>query len=110
MKAEWTPAGVRCPIVDRPSLAATSRRGPPMTFQYGGASFTRSFAAVSCAAIPENLLWPRASYPVCRFNNPGAITVSAGTRRVTFEPPIGRGATVTVRGGQVTCVVGELGL
>src|SRR5690606_33821853 len=95
-----------CPVVDRPSSTAVSRRKDPATFEYGGARFTRSFAAVSCAALPEKLFWPQAAYPVCQFNNPGADTVSTGRRSVTFEPPVGRAATVTVRRGEITCVVG----
>jgi hypothetical protein len=105
-KAEWTVRGPACRIVDRPSRTAVSPRKPPITFRYHGVVFTRSFAAASCAPVAETPLWPRETYPVCQFNNPGAITVVAEGRRVVFEPPAGRHATVTVRHGEIRCVVG----
>jgi hypothetical protein len=101
---EWTLEGPPCPVVDKPSRLAI-RRKRPMTMQYGGATFTRSFAAVSCGAVPINPYWPSENYYVCRFNNPGAVVVQAAGRRVTFEPPVGEPATITVRRGQVSCAV-----
>jgi hypothetical protein len=61
---------------------------------------------VSCVAIPEDGPWTRASYRVCQFNNPGALTVRVGGRSTTFQPPAGRRTTVTVRHGKARCVVG----
>lgn len=106
LQRAWKVEGPPCPQVDRPSSRALSRHRPPMTFTYGEASFTRSFAAVDCAAVPKSAYWPREAYRVCQFNNPGAITVLTAAGRHTFEPPPGARATVTVRDGAVICVVG----
>lgn len=106
LQRAWTVEGPPCPQVATPSSRAISRHRPPMTFTYGGASFTRSFAAVDCAAVPKSAVWPREAYRVCQFNNPGAITVRTATSRKVFELPPGARATVTVRDGLVSCVVG----
>ena len=102
---EWTVTGPPCPVVDQPSALATRHGKPPMTVAYGGAVFTRAFAAASCGAVPLNPFWPSENAYVCRFNNPGAVTVRTPGGRVVFEPPVGHPATVTVRRGQVSCVV-----
>jgi hypothetical protein len=68
-------------------------------------SFTRPFGAVSCVSIPEDGL-TRENYRVCQFNNPGAVTVETDAARTVFQPPVGRRATVTVRHGKASCVVG----
>lgn len=106
LQRAWTVKGPPCPEVAQPSSRAVSRHRPPKTFTYGEATFTRSFAAVDCAAVPKDAWWPRESYRVCQFNNPGAITVSTAGGRQVFEPPPGARATVTVRDGRVSCVVG----
>jgi len=106
LRKEWTVAGPACPIVEHPASWALRRSRPPMTVQYGGATFTRQFAAISCAAIPESSLFTNASYAVCKFNNPGAVTVAVGGRRVTYQPGVGQPATITVRHGVSSCVVG----
>lgn len=102
---EWTFTGPPCPVVEQPSAQATRHGKPPMTVSYGGAVFTRSFAAASCGAVPINPFWPSENAYVCRFNNPGAVVVRAAGRRIVFQPPVGLPATVTVRRGQVSCVV-----
>ncbi|MBX3484374.1 hypothetical protein [Phenylobacterium sp.] len=106
LRAEWTVTGPPCETVGEPAEWATNHGKGPRTFSYGGASFTRQFAAVSCAVVPEAWWWPRDSYTVCMFNNPGAVTVGAVDGPVTFQPPRGQRATVTVRHGQATCIVG----
>jgi hypothetical protein len=105
LKAEWTLKGPPCPRVARPSPVATRRHKPPMTFWYGDVRFTRSFGAVSCGAVPENPLWPSTNYRVCRFNNPGAVSVLAAGRTTVFEPGPGLPAAVTVRRGRASCVI-----
>ena len=106
LQTQWAVAGPPCEVVDQPASWATNHRKGPMRFTYGGATFTRQFAAVSCAAVPETWWWPRNSYRVCMFNNPGAVTVTTIDGPVTFQPPYGQRATVTVRDGLASCVVG----
>lgn len=102
----WAIEGPPCPVVERPSPRAVSRRRPPMTHDYGGATFTRSFGAVSCAGFREPALFQERVYHVCQFNNPGAVVVKTTTGTQTFEAQPGRRLTVTVREGRVRCVVG----
>jgi hypothetical protein len=103
MKVAWTIKGPPCPVVAKPGPAAVGRK-KPRTFDYGGASFTRSFGAASCVSIPESGL-TRENYRVCQFNNPGAVTVELDSGTTVFQPPPGRRATVTVRHGRASCVV-----
>jgi|GEM_PF-1827035 len=104
LQAQWNIVGQPCPVVARPSHIAIGPK-PPMIFQYEGAVFSRSFGAVNCAAIPVSALWPRQSYPVCQFNNPGAVIVSTPHQRVVFEAPPGQHTTVSVRSGEIRCVM-----
>jgi hypothetical protein len=106
LRAEWTIPGPACAQVDEIAPWARRRKRAPISFSYGPAVWTRSFAAVSCAAVPKSGLWSRGSYYVCSFNNPGAVVVRTAGREVIFQPPPGGKATVTVRDGVASCVVG----
>lgn len=106
LRHEWTVPGPACQQVETPASWAVSKRKPPKEFEYRGIHFERSFAAVSCAAVPERGLLTRANYAVCQFNNPGLVRVSAAGRNYAFQPPAGHRATVTVRESEVSCVVG----
>lgn len=105
LRHEWAIEGPACPVVANPSPAATRHHKPARSFEYGDATLTRSFGAVTCGAVPENPWWPIASYRVCRFNNPGAIVVVTPRGRTVFEPKPGFPATVTLRRGVPSCVV-----
>ncbi|PZQ63494.1 MAG: hypothetical protein DI570_08735 [Phenylobacterium zucineum] len=102
----WTIVGPACPVVSAPSKVATSRRRPPRTHRYGGAAFTRSFGAVSCAGFREPSLSQERLYHVCQFNNPGAVTVRAAGEVRTFEAAPGQPLAITLRDGEIRCVVG----
>lgn len=102
----WAIQGPPCPVVAEPSPRATSRRREPMTHDYGGATFRRSFGAVSCAGFREPALFEERLYHVCQFNNPGAVVVKTPSAVTTFEAPPGRRLTVTMREGRASCVVG----
>ena len=66
----------------------------------------RQHGDVSCVAPPDgNPLDPK-SYTVCQFPAPATVSVAIGDRTVIFQPGPGRPATVTVRDGKVSCVVG----
>jgi hypothetical protein len=103
----WTIQGPACPVVAKPSPMGSRRRGDPMTHDYGGSAFTRSFGAVSCAGFRQpTLLGEERVYHVCQFNNPGAVVVKTSRQTTTFEAAPGRRLTVTVRDGRPSCVVG----
>jgi hypothetical protein len=101
----WKITGPPCTEVAHVSvLAAPPKRGP-MSVNYAGAKLSRSYGSIFCAEIPEGR-FTRAVYHVCQFDNPGAVTVKLGARSRIFEPPVGRRATITLKRGQVSCVVG----
>lgn len=106
LQAEWTVHGPPCEQVESPASWALNHGKGPRTFNFLGTSFTRQFAAASCASLPESWWLPGRSYQVCMFNNPGAVTVSTIDGPVTFQPPFGQRATITVRNGDAACVVG----
>jgi hypothetical protein len=104
MRDEWTAAGPACPVVARPSPANRGAKPPP-PFVYKGVGFAYQIGDVNCVAAPEKGLFNSRTYPICQFDAPAAIAVTAGGRTVLFEPGVGHGATVAVREGHVSCVV-----
>ncbi|HEV7386230.1 MAG TPA: hypothetical protein VGN89_15210 [Phenylobacterium sp.] len=105
MRDEWTAVGPACPIVVR---ATPANRGakPPRPFVYKGVGFAYQIGDVSCVAAPEKGLFNSRTYPICQFDAPGAIAVTAGGHTTLFEPGIGHSATVTVQRGRASCVIG----
>jgi hypothetical protein len=104
LRKEWTAAGPACPVVPRVSIAAIGAR-PPAPFTFQGVHFAFQIGDVSCEAVPKGY-FKSGTYPVCQFDAPAAITVTTAARTVIFEPGVGHRATVTVRDGQPSCVVG----
>ena len=104
-KAAWDVRGPMCPIVDKADPKRVGHR-TPKTFTYNRISFTRHLGDVSCAAFREDGFMSPDTYSVCQFSGPGAVTVDTGARKITFQPGPGNRATVTVRRGQPSCVIG----
>lgn len=104
MRKEWTMRGPACPIVPAISIAARGARPPP-PFLYQGVAVAYQIGDVFCEAVPEGY-FKRGYYPVCQFDAPAAVAVTTGGRTVIFEPGVGHPATVTIRHGQTSCVVG----
>jgi len=101
---QWAIAGPACPALPAPPPRVPGRRSPQY-FEYRGADFGRQEGQVSCAAPPDaNPLSP-ASYTVCQFTAPNLLLVKTDAGQSIFRPGL-RPATVTVRHGQVTCVLG----
>jgi len=105
MKAEWAIKGPPCPVVAAPSIRVQGRK-PPTAFPYGDAVFSHQTGNVSCVAPPEDGLFARRTYHVCQFSGPAMVAVTIGGHRTIYEPGVGRPATVTVRHGRPTCVMG----
>lgn len=104
LKRQWTIAGPACPVVAKVDKAVVGRRSPQF-FEYRGVRFGRQSGEVSCVAPPlGNPLDPK-SYTVCQFPAPVMVSVAAAGRTTIFQPGLGRRATVTVRDGQVSCVM-----
>jgi hypothetical protein len=102
MRADWAVTGPPCPI----GVAMPPDRRAPMSFDYGGARLGRRFGHVACLGFHEDGLFDPATYSVCQFSGPAAIKVGLGGRETVYEPGVGRPATVTIRRGQASCVVG----
>jgi hypothetical protein len=103
MRKEWTAHGPACPVVPQVSRAALGPK-PPRPFVYQGVGFAYQIGDVSCVALPRGYL-KKGVYPVCEFDAPAGIAVRVGGRTTFFEPGVGHGATVTIRDGQVSCIV-----
>lgn len=97
--------GLACPTVRDLSRPPFGARGP-QTFDYGGVSFARRYGHVYCVAPIDGPLGGREVYRVCQFSAPMTVGVTTGGKTWLFKPGVGRTATVTVRRGEVRCVVG----
>jgi len=108
LRKEWTIAGPACPVVARISPAARGAKPPP-PFTYLGAHFVYQIGDVECADVPAKSAFDPSHHTVCQFDAAGAIEVTSGGRTTIFEPGVGHGAMVTVRKGEVSCVVSAAG-
>jgi hypothetical protein len=102
LKAEWAIAGPPCPLATGPSLY----RKPPKAFSYQGVRFTRQYGNVSCVVVPDAGPFSKAHHAVCQFSGPARLTATTGGHTYTYEPDIGRRATISIRDGMPSCVIG----
>lgn len=101
----WNISGPACAVIDHPTPALFGAK-EPQTFSYGGAGFSRRFGHASCASPLADGLVPGAPYRVCQFNGPAAVAVTTPAGTTYFKPGVGNPATITIRDGKVSCVVG----
>ncbi|WP_312166576.1 hypothetical protein [Phenylobacterium sp.] len=104
MRRAWDIAGPACPVVET-SPVVFGAKGPK-TFEYGAVRFDRRYGHASCVAPPVRGIVSEQVYRVCQFSAPSALAVTTEGRTITYRPGTARRATVTVRDGQVSCVVG----
>ncbi len=104
-RAAWAIEGPPCPRLASDAILRTSRR-PPHVFDYGGVRFARQYGHASCVGFREDGLFNPAIYRVCQFNAPATLAVTTGGQQLAFKPGVGHHATVTIRGGRASCVVG----
>jgi hypothetical protein len=104
MKVAWNIVGPACPVATLSLLKAGTR--PLKVFEYGGVSFARKSGHVSCVAMAEGGVLDPSLYRVCQFSSPGRIGVTTAGQTVVFAPGVGHRATVTVRDGVASCVIG----
>lgn len=102
LKSEWAITGPPCPLATGPSLY----RKAPKAFSYQGVRFTRQYGNVSCVVVPDAGPFSKAHHPVCQFSGPARVTATTGGRTYVYEPDIGRRATVSIRDGKPSCVIG----
>lgn len=108
IRKEWTISGPACPVVAQISIAARGAKPPP-PFDFLGAHFAYQIGDVECAAVPEENPFDSSHHAVCQFDAAGAVEVTSGGRLTIFEPGVGHGAMVTIRRGEVSCVVAAAG-
>jgi hypothetical protein len=105
-KASWNIFGPPCPMAAPPSQSEAGRR-PLKVFEYGGVSFARRFGHVSCVGLSEGGVFdPRSIYRVCQFSSPARLAVTTADKTVFYAPGVAQKATVTVRNGTPSCVLG----
>ena len=102
LEADWVIGGPACPIVPH----RTTFHRPPHPFSYKGVGFVRQYGNVSCMVLPDAGAFSKTRHTVCQFSSPASISVSTGGQTTIYEPGIGHPATVTIRGGRPSCVVG----
>ncbi|THD51659.1 hypothetical protein [Phenylobacterium sp.] len=102
---EWLVRGPACPVALTPSPATRGAR-PPAPFVFQGIGFAYQIGDAFCAAVPVENVFSKATFPVCNFDAPAAVEVTVGDRKVLFEPGVGHSATVAIRDGRVSCVIG----
>ena len=104
-RVAWAIAGPPCPRLAPGTPIFTGRR-LPQEFDYGGVHYARQYGHVSCVGFREDGLFNRAVYRVCQFSGPMTLAVTAGRDQLAFRTGVGRRATVTIRDGKASCVVG----
>lgn len=105
LKRAWDIRGPACPLAEGP-IAAVSERRPLKSFDYGGARFVRRSGHVSCVAPFVGNIPGGDVFHVCQFSGPDLLAVTTSAGDFAFRPGVGRRATVTVRDGRASCVVG----
>jgi hypothetical protein len=100
----WTIEGPPCPVV-----RGTAQFGyaPKVmdTFQFVGTRFSRVYGYVKCLAISDHGGTGWGQVPVCRFNSPMLLDVTAPGGHATYFTQMSP-ATVTIVQGRPSCVLG----
>lgn len=106
MQAAWAIVGPPCPGAIH-SWREIARYRQPRHFKYGGVTFGHLFGAADCASVPHGSAFSQQPDYVCQFTEPVLLTIDiAGGRSFVYEPGWRRRATVALRGGRLSCVLG----
>lgn len=103
LQKQWTIDGPPCP-----TLSVFDPNIGPMkgTFPYLDATYSYGRAQVYCADVPKSGVLASGTYQICQFNNPGVVQVETSRGVSVFGPMRGHRATVSVRDGAASCIVG----
>lgn len=104
LRTDWNITGPPCPPATH-SWQSVALKRAAREFEYGGMHLAHPFGGADCSPVPEDYFTSHA-YSVCQFTGPVMIAVTTGGRTMMFEPGYGRRATVKLRNGQVSCVIG----
>ena len=105
LRQEWAIKGPACPQMTEVPIFARGAR-PPKPFTYKGARFAAQLGNIFCEAVPDEGWFPKTTHAACQFSNPSAIEVDTGLAKATYVTGMGHKATVTIRNGRPSCVVG----
>jgi hypothetical protein len=101
----WSVTGPPCPAVTAKwvqELALEQRT----QIDFEGVDGFMANGAVSCVEVDYFAGRQTRPYPVCQFSAPFVLGLRVGGRPAYFEPGIGRPATVSLRNGRLSCVIG----
>lgn len=102
--AEAEVSGPPCPQLTEAEFAARRLKAPKAT-NYENVIFARQFGHMDCRALRYGAGWGTATYPVCQFTSPNAVTVVTDKGKWFFAPGAGQPATVAVPRGEARCVM-----
>lgn len=101
--AYWRVDGPPCAPLE-PMLFKSLRRLPQAT-PYDEALYRRLGGTMSCTHLVDGAGKAKVRYPVCRFSGPDYLVVSQGGQDRFYDLTGAKSASVTVRDGEVRCIV-----
>lgn len=101
--AYWRVDGPPCAPLE-PMIFKSLRRLPQAT-PYDEALYRRMGGVMTCTHLIDGTGKARVRYPVCRFSAPDYLVVSQGGRNRYYDLTGARSASVTVRNGEIRCIV-----
>ena len=104
-RTHWRITGPPCPTAPADWRPAPRSR-QPFDFDFKALHFSHTAGGADCSTVPQGGFFSQKVDYVCQFTDPEMLVVTTGGRTLAFEPGRGRRATVTLRRGQVTCVIG----
>ena len=97
----WTQVGPPCPTA---SLVVPL---PAQAVAFDGVTFARDHGAIRCDEIGYKAGRSSDLFPVCQFDHPGRLVITAPHGVAAFDLPPLDGATVSIKHGVASCVVGN---
>jgi hypothetical protein len=103
--AAWTMAGQPCPQISRDWFTRLQIEHPA-PFAFEGIRGVMAHGGVSCTTLDYADGRKTPPFPVCQFSAPFAVALKTAKGDVYVEPGVGRQVSVTLRGGDLRCLVG----
>ncbi len=101
----WTVVGPPCPQVTKAVFDAQPFQARQVT-NINGVRWARSSATIMCQGIASDGGRGAVLDPVCQFSSPRVLRITTAKGDFYFVPGLGQKATVTVKDGVATCVMG----
>jgi hypothetical protein len=103
LDAFWRVEGRPCAPLDPERFRRVSARAS--VTPYDGARFERHGGAMTCTHRTDEIGGVPVRYPVCKFDSPDYLGVTAAGQERFYDLTMGRSAAVGVVNGEVRCVV-----